>query len=270
VTARPAAGTRLAQAASHLWTRPSFHRSLKQGALFGLSLLVLIGVWELVGRLADTLVLPPFSAVVVEFWRLLSDGTLIQATAQSVGALALGMLLSIVIGVTVGALMGRYRAVQYALDVYVDAAMSAPMIAFVPLFILLFGIGYETRVITVIIFAIFPIIINTFVGVRMVEPSLIEMAKSFGANERQMFWQVRLPGAFPLMASGLRLGTSRGVKGVVNGEVLIAVVGLGGLVKQYGNAFSMDSLYAIVIYLVLVAMIILALVDRALHALVRH
>jgi NitT/TauT family transport system permease protein len=148
--------------------------------------------------------------------------------------------------------------------------MSAPMIAFVPMFILLFGIGYETRVVTVIIFAIFPIIINTFVGVRSVDPSLIEMSKSFGANERQLFWQVRLPGAFPLMASGLRLGTSRGVKGVVNGEVLIAVVGLGGLVKQYGNAFSMDGLYAIVIYLVIFAMILLTVVDRTLHALVRH
>ena len=245
-------------------------RSAFEFGPFLVSLVVILCAWEVAARLADTLVLPPLSAVVAKFWQFLVDGTFIDATAVSLGALALGMLLSIVGGVVIGALMGRYRSVEYALGVYVDAAMSAPMIAFVPLFILLFGIGYPTRVITVIIFAIFPIIINTFAGVRSVDPSLVQMARSFGANERQLFWQVRLPGAFPLMASGMRLGTSRGVKGVVNGEVLIAVVGLGGLVNQYGNAFSMDSLYAIVFYLVAVAMLLLYLVDGVLHRLIKH
>jgi NitT/TauT family transport system permease protein len=261
---------RVSRAVGDLFARPQIRQPAKNSGAFLLSLVAVLLLWELLARLADTIVLPPFSAVAAELWRLLTNGTLLSAAAESLGALGLGMLLSIVIGVTVGALMGRYRPVQYALDVYVDAAMSAPMIAFVPLFILLFGIGYETRVVTVIIFAIFPIIINTFVGVRSVDPSIIEMAKSFGATERQLFWQVRLPGAFPLMASGLRLGTSRGVKGVVNGEVLIAVVGLGGLVKQYGNAFSMDGLYAIVIFLVAIAMLLLVIVDRTLHILVRH
>ena len=266
MSAKPAIGVHPGRPGAWMTIR----RSAFESGPFVASLVLVLVLWEAAGRMADTLVLPPLSAVATALWQFILDGTLVRATAVSLGALALGMLLSIVGGVVIGALMGRYRAVEYALGVYVDAAMSAPMIAFVPLFILLFGIGYPTRVITVIIFAIFPIIINTFAGVRSVDPSLVQMARSFGANERQLFWQVRLPGAFPLMASGIRLGTSRGVKGVVNGEVLIAVVGLGGLVNQYGNAFSMDALYAIIIYLVAAAMILLFLVDGVLHRLIKH
>ena len=266
MSAKSAAG--IQSVPSRSWM--SVRRNAFETGPFAASLVLVLLLWEVAGRMADTLVLPPFSSVVSALWQFTIDGTLFEATAVSLGALALGMLISVIGGVVIGALMGRYRAVEYALGVYVDAAMSAPMIAFVPLFILLFGIGYPTRVITVIIFAIFPIIINTFAGVRSVDPSLVQMAKSFGANERQLFWQVRLPGAFPLMASGMRLGTSRGVKGVVNGEVLIAVVGLGGLVNQYGNAFSMDSLYAIIIYLVIAAMVLLFVVDRVLHRLIKH
>ena len=111
-------------------------------------------------------------------------------------------------GIVIGTLMGRFRTVEYALDVYINAAMAAPMVAFVPIFILIFGIGYPTRVLTVVIFAIFPIIVNTFAGIRNVDPSIVEMGRSFGAGERQLFWQIRVPAAFRLLSAGIRLGTA--------------------------------------------------------------
>jgi NitT/TauT family transport system permease protein len=143
------------------------------------------------------------------------------------------------------------------------------MVAFVPIFILLFGIGYPTRVLTVVIFAIFPIIVNTFAGIRNVDRSLVEMGKSFGARERQLFWQIRVPAAFPLLLAGIRLGTARGVKGLINGEVLVAVVGLGGLVNQYGTPFSMDRLWAIIFFLVALALVIVKLVEMGTRRVVR-
>lgn len=235
--------------------------------LFGAALLI---IWEVVGRSDDLLVLPPFSRVLEKFSNFLLDGTFFDSLAVSLLTLVLGMAIAIVLGIGIGAAMARWRSVRYALDVYVNAAMAAPMIAFVPVFILLFGIGYPTRVLVVVMFATFPIIVNTFTGIRTVDPSFIEMARSFGANERQLFWRVRVPAAFVLIRSGLRLGTIRGVKGLINGEVLIASVGLGALVQRYGNALGIDSLYAIVLFLVIIVALSTRTVDVATRRLVRH
>jgi NitT/TauT family transport system permease protein len=157
--------------------------------------------------------------------------------------------------------MGLSRTVESALDVYVNAMMAAPMVAFVPLFILLFGLGYPTRIMTVIVFAIFPIIVNAFAGLRNVDRPAVEMARSFGATNSQLMWQVRIPSAFPYILAGIRLGTARGVKGLINGEVLVTVVGLGGLVNQYGTAFTMDRLYAVIFFIIALALVLVRLVD---------
>jgi NitT/TauT family transport system permease protein len=171
------------------------------------------------------------------------------------------MTISIVLGILIGGAMGLWRTVESALDVYVNAMMAAPMVALVPLFILLFGLGYPTRITTVIVFAIFPIIVNAVAGLRNVDRSAVEMARSFGATPRQLTWQVRIPSAFPFLLAGVRLGTARGVKGLINGEVLVTVVGLGGLVHRYGTAFTMDRLYAVIFFIIAMAMVLIGAVD---------
>jgi len=236
---------------------------------FAISLLIVVMTWEIVARLADTIVFPPLSEIIPELWTFLVDGTILDPLAVSLTTLAVGMILSIVIGVGLGALMARFQTVEWALDVYVNGLMAAPMVAFVPVFILLFGIGIETRILTVVVFAIFPVIINTFAGLRNVDRSLVEMAESFGASEWSLFWRVRVPASAPLLRAGIRLGTGRGVKGLINGEVLIAVVGLGALVNQYGTAFSMDRLYALIFFIVALALVLVWLAGWITRRLVR-
>ena len=87
------------------------------------------------------------------------------------------------------------------------------------------------------------------------------MARSFGATPQQMLWQVRIPNAFPYLLAGVRLGMARGVKGLINGEVLVTVVGLGGLVHQYGTAFTMDRLYAVIFFIVALALVLVRCVE---------
>ena len=219
--------------------------------LFVSSLVVVLLVWEVVGRRADSLIIPPFSEVLAAFLAFIGDGTFFADVLVSLATFIGGMAIAVVLGFAVGGAMALWRPVERAFDVYINAAMGAPMIAFVPVFIVLFGVGYPTRMLTVVIFAVFTIIVNTFAGIRSVDPSFVEMGRSFGANGRQLFWQVRVPAASGLIGTGLRLGTIRGLKGLVNGEVLVAVVGLGRLVVRYGNAFTMDRLYAVVFFLVL-------------------
>lgn len=234
-----------------------------------ISIVILAATWEIVGRTMDLIAFPPLTEIFSALWTFLTDGSILDSLAVSMLTLALGMLVSIVGGIAIGTLMGRFRTVEYALDVYINAAMAAPMVAFVPIFILIFGIGYPTRVLTVVIFAIFPIIVNTFAGIRNVDPSIVEMGRSFGAGERQLFWQIRVPAAFRLLSAGIRLGTARGVKGLINGEVLVAVVGLGALVNQYGTPFSMERLWAIIFFLVALALVIVKLVELGTRRIVR-
>jgi NitT/TauT family transport system permease protein len=150
--------------------------------------------------------------------------------------------------------MGRFRAVEHFLDLYVNALMSAPMTAFVPVLILWFGLGVESRIAVVFLFAVFVIIINTMTGVKQVDTILVEMARSFGAREREVFFKIMLPAALPAIMAGLRLGVGRAVKGMVTAEMLLTLTGIGAMIMQYGSAFATDSLFAVVITILLVAL----------------
>jgi NitT/TauT family transport system permease protein len=236
--------------------RPKPGRSVRSAAGPIAAVLLLAVGWELLGRAWNFLYLPPLSEVLVALWDLITDGTIARELAASLTALGAGMVIAIGLGVLIGTVMGLSATARATLDVYVDAMMAAPTVAFVPLFILLFGLGFPTRVATVVLFAIFPLIINTQAGVRAAQPDLVEMGRSLGASKAQMFRELRLPMAYPHLLAGLRIGVARGVDGMMTGEVLIAAVGLGGLLGRFGNAFTMDYLYAVV--LVLLAMVLLA------------
>jgi len=216
--------------------------------------LLLATAWEVLGRALGFIYLPPLSEVLTALWTMLADGTVTEQLGASLTALGVGLATAVVGGVLIGSLMGVVPAVRKALDIYVDAMMAAPMVAFVPLFILLFGLGFETRLIIIIGFAIFPIITNTAMGMRNGDERLLEMARSFGTPRQDMLLRVRLPMALPQVTAGLRLGVSRGVDGLITGEVIIAAVGIGGLVSRFGNGFTMDRLYALVILIACLAL----------------
>jgi NitT/TauT family transport system permease protein len=263
------AGLELAPLPARRRRFPGSRGSLRDRGPVLLSFVVVLGIWEFLGRTLDLLVLPPITSILAALWTFIIDGTLAEQLTVSLITLLAGMGIAIVLGILIGLFMGLSRTVEGALDVYVNAAMAAPLIAFVPVFILLFGLGYPTRIITVIMFAIFPIIVNSFAGVRQVDPALVEMAHSFGATRRQSIREIRLPGALPYLLAGIRLGTARGVKGLINGEVLVSVVGLGGLVHRYGSAFSMDRLWALIFFIVALAVVLTRTLDYISRRVVR-
>lgn len=217
------------------------------------SSLALLLFWEVTGRAAQFPYLPPPTKVLVALWTLSINGTILKALSATLVALAVGLVAAIALGIGIGTAIGLSRTARLAFGPYIDALMSAPMTAFVPLFILLFGLGIETRIVVVIVFAFFPIVVNTQAGMMAVREDLIEMARSFGASRSEIFWKVRLPMSYDHIATGLRMGMARGVEGNITGEVLIAAVGIGALVTQYGRAFTTDRLFAIVIVIILMS-----------------
>jgi NitT/TauT family transport system permease protein len=109
------------------------------------------------------------------------------------------------------------------------------------------GIGETTVVVTVFLFSVFVIILDTEVGVKQADRSLIEMALSFGATRRQLYTKVLMLSALPEILAGLRLAAIRGVKGVVIGQLLVAIIGVGELFELYSQHFLMQEFWAIVI-----------------------
>jgi len=228
---------------------------------FLVSLLALAVIWEIAGRSADLLTLPPLSSVLAAFAQLWASGDVTAPLLDSTMALVYGLVISLIFGSLIGIGMGLSRFIDVALAPYVKAGLSAPLIAFVPVFLMIFGIGPTTRIATVVAFSIFIVATNAATAMRSSDARMVEMAHSFGATRWAIFRDVRLPAGAPYFLAGLRLGVARGVKGLINGEVLIAIIGLGGLVKKYGTVFSMDQLYAVILLIVLYAAIAVGLIS---------
>lgn len=232
-----------------------------------LSIVTLAVLWEAVGRMMDTTLIPPLSKIASAWLRLLMNGKLLENLTMSLWTLAAGFLLAVTLGVVIGVLMGRFSQVEHFLDLYINALMSAPMTAFVPLLIMWFGLGVESRIAVVFLFAFFVIVINTMTGVKQVDRIFVEMARSFGARELEVFFKVMLPAAMPAIMAGISIGMGRAVKGMVTAEMLLTLTGVGGMIMQYGSAFATDALFAVILTILMVAMIamkLIKMVDRRL------
>ena len=229
---------------------------------------LLIG-WEALGRLDVSMFVPPVTTVAAAWWQLVGNGTLTRAAASSLVSLVKGFVPAAVLGVAVGLAMGRFATVRHLLDGWVNALMSAPLSALVPVLIALFGIRDTVVAATVFMFSFFVIVVNTLTGVRGTEPSLVEMARSFGAGEVALFGRVYWPSALPAVMLGLRLGVVQAVKGMVVGEMLISLVGLGERLIYYGNTFLIAELYAVIASVLLIALTASQLAQALDRALVR-
>jgi ABC-type nitrate/sulfonate/bicarbonate transport system permease component len=216
--------------------------------------------WELAGRLLHFSFLPPFSLVLQTTFSMIADGQILAPLAASLAALAAGYGLAASSGIGLGLLMGRYRKIEYIFDPYINLFLATPKIALVPILFALFGVHRSVQVAVVFLSAFFIIVINTMSAVRTVDASYVEMARSFGARESQLFWKVLLPGSLPLTMAGARLGMGRAVKGMINGEMYIALFGLGALLRTYGSRFDAARVFAILLVVVAVALVCSSLV----------
>jgi NitT/TauT family transport system permease protein len=212
-----------------------------------LSLLVWFAVWELVGRLDFVFLIPPFSSVLAAIGPVVSSSRFADAAVVTLQAFGIGMALALAIGIGVGFLMGRIRAVGELMGMWVNIFESSPLTAIVPALMALLGFGLPTMVVTVFLFSVWVIALDTQVGVAHVNRSLLEMGRSFGATRRQLLFKIVLLAALPEILAGVRLGLIRGVKGVVIGQLLIAIVGIGYLFERYSRSFLMAEFWALLI-----------------------
>jgi NitT/TauT family transport system permease protein len=213
------------------------------------SLLIWAILWEIVGQIHLTILLPPLSNVVVRLFEIVPTPTFMSALWVTAKAFVIGNVIAIVVGVPIGILMGRSVIADRVLLPWVNLFLSAPLSALVPVIMVLFGLGQTTIILTVVLFAIWIIVLDSRAGVRSISPSLVEMAQSFGASRWQAFSQIYVWAALPEILAGVRLGVIRAVKGVVIGQILVSIVGFGALFKLYGSKFLMEHFWAALLVL---------------------
>ena len=197
-------------------------------------------IWEFVGRFVVTnpILFAPFSKVVAAGWGLLLSGELQRHLAVSSVEFVIGFGLATLAGVALGFLMATNRFAQDVLDPWVSFFYSSPLVALIPFFILVFGVGISSKIAIIFTVAIFPILLNAFVGIRSANADLLEVGAAFNCTRLQIFTKILFPAALPFVIVGLRLGIGRALTGVVVSELFGSTAGLGWLIGTAGQSFD--------------------------------
>jgi len=237
--------TQQAQPAAAVAQKPqaaSTPRWLESKALYryGFTALILI-VWEIVGPYIDPIFFSYPSKIAAAFYELTVSGDLPYYLGQSLQVMVLGLGCAIIVGIPLGVAMARVQKLDWALDLPLNALYATPTVALVPILVLWFGIYLKAKIIVVFLFAVFPVLINTYQGVRECDKNMLEVARSFRSSERSVWQDVLLPFALPYIAAGIRLAIGRGLVGMVIAEFYTTISGLGFMITKYANVFEMDK-----------------------------
>lgn len=225
--------------------------------------LILLVVWELASRLGwlASRVLPAPDAVLQAFWSLLLSGELGHHVAVSTGRALGGLALGGGVGLVLGLLTGTLRPLETLLDTSLQMLRNIPALALIPLVILWFGIDESAKLFLVAVGVFFPIYLNTFHGIRSVDPALIEMARSYGLSGWALYRQVILPGALPSILVGLRFSLGLTWVLLIVAETISAQAGIGYMTMNAREFLQTD--------VVLVGILLYALLGKGADLLAR-
>ncbi|HLG70513.1 MAG TPA: ABC transporter permease [Chloroflexota bacterium] len=232
--------------------------------LGGVAVILFLALWEWAGTSGaiNPLFTSAPSRVVTAFIRLINDGELGHDIVVSGLEFVYGFGLAIIVGIPFGILMGWYRWFNAVLEPFVNFFYATPRVALLPLMIIWLGIGINSKIAIVYLGAIFAILINTITGMRALDASQIKMARSFGANDMQVFKTIALPGSVPFILGGIRLGLGHALVGIVVGELYAATAGVGYLIAVAGNTFQTDKVFVGIVIIAGAGMLLTAIFKR--------
>jgi len=231
-------------------------------SISAVSTVMVVFLWEIFGRQVNPLFLSYPSAIARAFWQILASGEFQRQALVSLQVFAVGLGAALVLGIGLGLLMGRYRLAEYLLDPYVYAFDATPRVALIPILLLWFGLGMTSRIAIVFLSGLFPVLMNTFSGVRTVSAGLVEVGRAYGASEKELFSKIILPAALPFVMAGIRLAIGRALIGIITAEMFTAVTGLGALLIRYSSALATDKFFVPVIFLALLGVILSGAVEK--------
>lgn len=240
-----------------------FYQVYENGILGLTAMIVFLLIWEIVSRtglIKPLLISSPTRIVEAGIW-LFTHG-FIEDIQVSATEFVVGYGVAIAIGIPLGILFGWYRRLNATFDPFVSALYATPRVALLPLLILWLGIGVESKMAVVFLGAFFPVLVNTLAGVRTIDEGLLKCARSFAANDRQIFTTLALPSSIPFIITGMRLGAGRGLVGVVVGELVAATKGVGYMMSIAGATFQTDKVFVGIILLASSGYVLVELLKR--------
>ena len=224
---------------------------------------VLLGFWEYAsGRMIDPLFVSSPSAVAMRLWRWIVTGSLWTHLSVTLYATALGFVIGAAVGFGLGLLFGRNQTVADIFDPYITALYSIPKIALAPLFIIWFGIGIESKIAVSASIVFFVVFLNTYAGVRDVNPIYIHATRIMGGSGADVLRHVIVPSASTWVITGLKVSVPYALVGTVIGEFMSSNRGIGFLISQATGLFDTTSVFA--------GLFVLAIVGALINVGLRH
>jgi NitT/TauT family transport system permease protein len=234
---------------------------LSPNAIRLISVAIFMVFWEITARDMDPIFISYPSAIFDAALKIIANGELQRAFMASLVPLSVSLVLSIVLGVAIGVAMAEFSWLEYVLDPFVNALYAIPRVALVPLIILWAGLELAGKITIIVSIAIFPVIINTYSGIKDVRGSLLEIGRAYCATPRQIFFKITLPASVPYIMAGIRLCVGLAIIGLIVAEFFTAIGGLGGLIVNYANSFATAKLFVPIIVVALLGVGLTGLVQ---------
>lgn len=236
-------------------------------ALQLLVLIALLAAWQ-VGA-SSGLIDPVLAKTPLQSWRYFreaaANGEIWHNSVATLSAVLIAWVLASIVGVICGIALGLLPRTEQVLTPFLDAFNAMPRIALAPLFIVALGIGTTAKVALASTLVFFIVLSSARAGVRSTDAEWLRLSATLGASKVQVFTKIMLPVATPAIFSSLRLGLIYSLLGVVGSELISAKDGLGQLISEYSAVFRLEAVYAILIYLAIIAVILnqlMSLVER--------
>ena len=220
------------------------------------SLFVFVSAWQL--TLTYLVPVNPFfftkpSLIAEAFKEQIQGAKLWHDLAVSSQAFLWGFGAAVAVGIPVGLVMGWRRRVEYSLDPFLTALYASPLVALAPLLIIFFGVGLTGKAALVFLLAVFPFVFNTCAGVKSTDLLLINVIRSFGGTEKDLYFKAILPSTLPYIIAGARIAIGRGLVGIIVGEFYAASEGIGFAISQAGDTYRLPEMFVGIIILSLIA-----------------
>jgi NitT/TauT family transport system permease protein len=187
---------------------------------------------------------------------LITSGDLFRDLAVSAVPFVYGFSAAFVIGVPLGIVMGWRVRIGYALDPLMTVFYASPLVALAPLVVIFFGVGVGGKTLIIFFLSVFPFIFNAYAGVHAVDRLLINVVRSLGGSERDLYFKVIFPSVLPYIVAGARIAVGRALIGVLVGEFFAASEGIGYAISRFGDLFALDRMFGCIIVIMVIAVVL--------------
>ena len=164
-----------------------------------------------------------------------------------------GLTAATIVGVVLGVVMGWRTRVGWALDPLMTVFYASPLVALSPLIVIFFGVGMSAKTLIIFFLSVFPFVFNAYAGVRAVDPLLINVVRSLGGKEMDLYLKVIVPSVLPYVVAGARIAVGRALIGVLVGEFFAASEGIGYAIARFGDLFALDKMFACILVIMVIA-----------------